>query len=73
MTFACLYKRVSYGDTFFVLSGKFGASASFAIVYLYTAELYPTELRGSGVTTNTLFNVHYMVTEFLAGIKGKLR
>ena len=29
--------------------GKFGASASFSIVYLYTAELYPTEIRGLAV------------------------
>ncbi|XP_046374256.2 organic cation transporter protein-like [Haliotis rufescens] len=29
--------------------GKFGASGSFAIVYVYTAELFPTMVRNSGV------------------------
>ncbi|CAK8672379.1 unnamed protein product [Clavelina lepadiformis] len=32
-----------------VLIGKFGTTASFSCIYLYTAELYPTPLRGNGV------------------------
>ena len=31
------------------LSGKFGAAASFSIVYLYTAELYPTVVRSTAI------------------------
>ena len=27
------------------LLGKFGAAGSFAIVFVYTAELFPTEIR----------------------------
>ena len=29
--------------------GKYGASATFAIVYQYGAELFPTDLRNSGI------------------------
>ena len=31
------------------LVGKFGASASFFVVYLYTAELFPTTVRNQAV------------------------
>ena len=31
----------------FCFSGKFGASGAFAIVYLYTAELFPTSIRST--------------------------
>ena len=33
----------------FSLVGKFGSSAAFAIVFLYTAELFPTSMRNSAV------------------------
>ena len=33
----------------FSLIGKFGSSAAFAIVFLYTAELFPTSMRNSAV------------------------
>ncbi|GFN93715.1 organic cation transporter protein, partial [Plakobranchus ocellatus] len=31
------------------LIGKFGASASFAVIYIYSAELFPTMMRNSGL------------------------
>jgi len=34
---------------FLSLVGKFGASAGFSIVYLYSAELYPTILRSTSL------------------------
>ena len=37
------------GKTTLALIGKFGASASFSIVYLYTAELYPTQVRSTAI------------------------
>jgi MFS family permease len=36
------------------LIGKFGASASFAIVYVYTAEMFPTAIRNQAVGTCSL-------------------
>ena len=33
----------------FSLIGKFGCSAAFSIVFLYTAELFPTSMRNSAV------------------------
>lgn len=31
--------------------GRFGISATYSVVTLYTAELYPTEIRGSALGT----------------------
>ena len=36
------------------LVGKFGASACFAIVYVYTAEMFPTVIRNQAVGTCSL-------------------
>ena len=32
-----------------VLIGKFGASGAFSLIYIYTAELFPTEIRSTAL------------------------
>ena len=38
------------------LVGKFGASCCMSIMYLFTAELYPTEIRNTGVGLCVMFS-----------------
>ncbi|KAF1373060.1 hypothetical protein PFLUV_G00256410 [Perca fluviatilis] len=40
--------------TVIAVLGKFAATASFSIIYVYTAELYPTTLRQNGVGLNSV-------------------
>ena len=37
--------QLLYVKVTLALVGKFGATGSFAIVFVYTAELFPTEIR----------------------------
>ncbi len=49
--------------------GKFGAAAAFAILYLYTAELYPTVVRNTAVgSCSMVARVGGVVAPLLAGI-----
>ncbi|XP_034561796.1 solute carrier family 22 member 13-like [Notolabrus celidotus] len=41
--------------TVIAVLGKFATAASFTILYVYTAELYPTTLRQNGVGLNSMF------------------
>ena len=50
-------------QVFLSLVGKFGASACFAIVYVYTAELFPTVIRNTAIgacstIARGLFNIY---------------
>ncbi|XP_008297980.1 solute carrier family 22 member 6-B isoform X2 [Stegastes partitus] len=41
--------------TGFAMVGKFGISASFAVIYVYTAEIFPTVLRQTGLGASSMF------------------
>ncbi|XP_030828463.1 organic cation transporter protein [Strongylocentrotus purpuratus] len=52
--------------TTIAMIGKFGISGSFGIVYLYTAELYPTNIRTIAVGTCSMFSrVATMLAPFI--------
>ncbi|XP_029299281.1 solute carrier family 22 member 13 [Cottoperca gobio] len=42
-------------QTGLALVGKFGITASFAIIYVYTAEIFPTVLRQTGIGVSSMF------------------
>ncbi|XP_023619552.1 solute carrier family 22 member 5 isoform X4 [Myotis lucifugus] len=43
-----------YLSTILVMVGKFGVTAAFSMVYVYTAELYPTVVRNMGVGISSM-------------------
>ncbi|XP_013777238.1 organic cation transporter protein-like, partial [Limulus polyphemus] len=50
----------------FAMCGKFFVTAAFAIVYVYTAELFPTVVRNVGVGSSSMFaRIGSMVAPFL--------
>ncbi|XP_053190354.1 solute carrier family 22 member 6-B [Scomber japonicus] len=57
---ACLLMLAVPADYPSVLSGlamvgKFGITASFAVIYVYTAEIFPTVLRQTGIGVSSMF------------------
>jgi len=50
---AGLLGSVSWLQVTLSLVGKFGATGSFAIVFVYTAEMFPTEIRSTAVGTSS--------------------
>ena len=45
----CNFSDLAWLSTTLALLGKFGATGAFAMIYVYTAELYPNALRAVGV------------------------
>ena len=55
--------------TALAMVGKLGVSSSFAVIYLYTAELYPTVLRNFGVGCGSMFaRIGSMVSPYIADL-----
>jgi len=55
------------------LLGKFGASAAFAIIFVYSAELFPTILRNSLMGVSCLFaRVGGMISPFIADLNNEM-
>ncbi|XP_055081358.1 solute carrier family 22 member 6-B [Periophthalmus magnuspinnatus] len=57
---ACLFMLTVPADqsnvmTGLAMVGKFGITASFAVVYVYTAEIFPTVLRQTGIGVSSMF------------------
>uniref|UniRef100_A0A672Z4K6 Si:dkey-166k12.1 n=1 Tax=Sphaeramia orbicularis TaxID=375764 RepID=A0A672Z4K6_9TELE len=57
---ACLFMLVVPADhpsvlTGLAMAGKFGITASFAVIYVYTAEIFPTVLRQTGIGVSCMF------------------
>ena len=56
-------------SSIFTKTGKFGASASFAICYLYMAELFPTLIRSTAVGLgSTASKIGGLAAPFIAGL-----
>ena len=64
---AILPKSYNYGITFFYLFGKCFSGTGFLLVWLVTAELYPTNLRSQAVgTCSTVSRIFGLVAPFVA-------
>ena len=49
--------------------GKFGISAAFAIIYVWSAELFPTNVRNSGMGSSSMMaNIGSMVSPYIADL-----
>ncbi|KAH3727340.1 hypothetical protein DPMN_053273 [Dreissena polymorpha] len=52
--------------------GKFGISAAFAIIYVWSAELFPTQVRSSGIGSSSMMaRVGGMVCPYIADLVSK--
>ena len=65
----CTISEYQWMTTALAMVGKLGVSSSFAIIYLYTAELYPTVLRNFGVGSGSMFaRAGSMVSPYIADL-----
>ncbi|XP_033106796.1 organic cation transporter protein-like [Anneissia japonica] len=52
--FTSIWVPIGWARTTVSLIGKFGIAASFAIIYVFSAELYPTPIRSAGMGTASM-------------------
>ncbi|XP_033127195.1 organic cation transporter protein-like [Anneissia japonica] len=52
--FATVWIPLGWGRTFVALIGKFGIAGSFGIIYVFSAELYPTPVRSVGMGISSM-------------------
>ena len=49
--------------------GRFGASAAFGVIYVFSAELFPTVIRQSGIGTSCIFGgVGGMIAPYISDL-----
>ena len=60
---------VAWVTTGLAMLGKFGASGSYALVYIVTAELFPTVIRQSALASGAVVaNLGYIVAPYIADL-----
>ncbi|XP_071114533.1 organic cation transporter protein-like [Haliotis cracherodii] len=67
--FPVIYLAPSWVTILLSMIGKFGASAAFAIIYVFSAELLPTVVRNSGVgASSTCGKIGGMLSPYIADL-----
>ncbi|ESO88972.1 hypothetical protein LOTGIDRAFT_106739 [Lottia gigantea] len=70
--FTVLYtdKSLEWITTLLAVIGKMGVTAAFAIIWIYTTELYPTVLRNSGVgSSNLMARIAGAISPYIANLQ----
>ncbi|XP_052098929.1 organic anion transporter 3-like [Mytilus californianus] len=66
-TYSGTYYWLKHFSTFFSIFGRFSAAGSFSSIFLYTPELYPTNLRNVGLgMASTVSRIGSMISPFAA-------
>ncbi len=55
ITVALFFQALTWLSITLAMIGKFFTAASFAIIYMYTAEMFPTSVRAVAVGSGSLF------------------
>ena len=67
--FYFLYTAINWLTVALANIGKFGVSAAFAVIYVWSAELFPTMVRNSGMGSSSMMaRVGGMVCPYIADL-----